>query len=75
MERLLSRKETAKILGIGLTKLDAEREAGRITYIQHKENGSVFFTESGIQEYIARGTHRAIQRSRSAFSRRHRGSY
>lgn len=32
---------------------------GLITYVQYVENGCVYFTEVGLQEYIARSTHRA----------------
>lgn len=59
MEKLYSRKETAKMLGIGLTTLDAARAAGLITFVQYIDNGSIHFTEDAIQEYIARSTHRA----------------
>lgn len=59
MEKLYTRKEAAEILGIGLSALDSARYCGEITYIQYKKNGSVFFTDAGIQEYIARNTHRA----------------
>ncbi len=59
MEKLFTRKETAKILGISLATLDAARIAGLISYVQYVTNGCVYFTEVGIQEYIARSTHRA----------------
>lgn len=59
MEKLYSRKETAAILGIGLTTLDAARAAGQITYVQYISNGKIRFTENAIQEYIGRCTHRA----------------
>ena len=59
MEKLLSRKEAAKVLGIGLTTLDLAKNEGLISYVQFAENGNVFFTEAGLQEYIARHTRRA----------------
>ena len=30
-----------------------------LSYVQYVENGCVYFTEAGLQEYIARSTHRA----------------
>ena len=60
MEKLLTRKETAELLGISLTTLDLARNQGQIAFVQYVENGSVFFTESNIQEYIARSTHRTV---------------
>ena len=62
MEKLFSRKEAAKLLGISLPTLDLARSSGLISYVQYVENGCVYFTESGIQEYIARSTHRAKPR-------------
>lgn len=59
MEKLISRKEAAKILGISIATLDAARNNGLISYVQYIENGCVYFTESGLQEYIAKSTHRA----------------
>lgn len=59
MEKLYTRKEAAKRLGIGLTTLDTARAEGRISYIQYTENGSVLFTEASLQEFVARHTHRA----------------
>ena len=59
MNKLISRKESAKILGISLATLDAARNNGLISYIQYVENGCVYFTEAGLQEYIAKSTHRA----------------
>lgn len=60
MEKLYTRKEAAKVLGIGLATLDAARNGGLIAYVQYVENGCVYFTEAGLQEYIARSTHRAL---------------
>ena len=56
MEKLISRKEVAKILGISVTALDQARSCGHITYVQY---GCVYFTERALQEYVARCTHRA----------------
>jgi hypothetical protein len=62
MEKLFSRKEAAKLLGVSLPTLDLARSTGLISYVQYVENGCVYFTEAGIQEYIARSTHRAKPR-------------
>lgn len=59
MEKMISRKEAARILGISVAALDQARSRGLITYVQYVENGCVFFTEAAIEEYIARCTHRA----------------
>ena len=59
MEKLLKRKEAASLLGISIKTLDAARTNGLISFVQYTENGSVYFTERSIQEYIARCTHRA----------------
>ena len=57
---LITRKEAAEILGISMATLDAARSNGQISYIQYVKNGCVYFTETGIQEYIANSTHRAV---------------
>lgn len=59
MEQLITRKEAAKLLGISIATLDAARSSGQISYIQYSENGCVYFTSAGLQEYIAKCTHRA----------------
>ena len=59
MEKLISRKEAAKILGISIATLDAARSSGLISYVQYVQNGCVYFTDAGLQEYIAKCTHRA----------------
>ena len=59
MEKLITRKEAAEILGISLATLDVARNSGLISFVQYVENGSVYFTEAALQEYIARSTHRA----------------
>lgn len=77
MEKLLTRKETAKLLGISIATLDAARTNGQIAFVQYVENGCVYFTEMGIQEYIARSTHRArpIDNSTTYRSRRKASRY
>lgn len=59
MERLLTRMEAAKQLGICVSTLDEIRACGQIQYIQRKKNSSVFFTEADLAEYVARSTHKA----------------
>ena len=59
MEKLFTRKEAAKILGISLTTLDDARSSGLISYIQYVPNGCVYFTDAALQEYVAKSTHRA----------------
>lgn len=59
MEKLFTRKEAAKLLGISLTTLDDARSSGLISYIQYVPNGCVYFTDAALQEYIAKSTHRA----------------
>lgn len=54
MDKLITRKETASILGISVKTLDAARTDGLISYVQYVENGCVYFKEVGIQEYIAK---------------------
>ena len=54
MEKLFTRKEAANILGISLATLDAARADGLISFVQYVNNGCVYFTEAGLQEYIAR---------------------
>ena len=57
---LLTRKEAAARLGIGLVTLDEERAAGRLGYIQRAPGCKVFFRESDIDNWLARHTHAAI---------------
>ena len=66
MEKLLTRKEEAEALGICIKTLDAIRSAGLISYVQYVANGGVYFTESALEEYVARGTHRAKPREMSS---------
>ncbi len=59
MEKLITRKEAAKILGISIATLDEARNSGLISFIQYVPNGCVYFTSAALQEYIAKSTHRA----------------
>ena len=59
MEKLITRKEAADFLGISIATLDAARNNGLISYVQYVENGCVYFTDTAIQEYIAKCTRRA----------------
>ena len=59
MEKLLTRKQAAEYLGISLTQLDEARKQKRIAYIQYVRNGSVYFTEQALEEFVVRATHRA----------------
>ena len=74
MDKLITRKEAAKILGIILTTLDTARTEGLVSYIQYVENGCVYFTENGLQEYIARSTHRARRKENKGAYRKPRHS-
>ena len=62
MEKLLTRKEAARLLGISIATLDAARANGLVSFVQYCENGSVYFTEISLQEYVARSTHKAKPR-------------
>ncbi len=59
MEKLITRKEAAEILGISIATLDEARNSGLISFIQYVPNGCVYFTSAALQEYIAKSTHRA----------------
>ena len=59
MEKLITRKEAAEILGISLATLDSARQHGLISYVQYVQNGCVYFTDACLQEYINKCTHRA----------------
>ena len=75
MEKLLTRKQAAEYLGISLTQLDEARKQKRIAYIQYVSNGSVYFTEQALEEYVASSTHRAgpLQPNRTTYRKqRHR---
>lgn len=70
---LLTRKQAAARLGMSLPTLDAERSAGRLTYIQRKPGSKVWITEEALAEYLARATHQArpeVKLSRLSFRRR-----
>ena len=54
MEKLITRKEAAKLLGISLATLDEARNSGLISYIQYVPNGCVYFTSAYLQEYVAK---------------------
>ena len=41
MEKLITRKEAAEILGISIATLDAARNNGLISYVQYVQNGCV----------------------------------
>ena len=66
MNKLLTRQEAAQMLGITVSTLDIIRKAGNIEYIQYTENGRVFFTENGLQQFIIKSTHYAIHRPASS---------
>ena len=74
MEKLITRKEAAKLLGISITTLDEARNSGMISYIQYVPNGCVYFTDVGLQEYIAKCTHRAKPMEKRNTYRNVRGS-
>lgn len=74
MDKLISRKEAAKILGVSLATLDAARVNGLISYVQYVDNGCVYFTEVGLREYIARSTHRAKPKENNLTYRKVRGT-
>ena len=48
MEKLITRKEAAKYLGISIATLDAARANGHISYVHYVENGCVYFSEAGL---------------------------
>lgn len=50
--RLYSRKETAELLGIGLTTLDTLRETGKIGFYQRRPGCKVQFTQTHIERYL-----------------------
>lgn len=75
MEKLFTRKEAANTLGISLATLDAARADGLISFVQYVNNGCVYFTEAGLQEYIARSTHRAKPKEVNSTYRKPRNGY
>ena len=48
LEKLITRKEAAEILGISIATLDAARNNGLISYVQYVQNGCVYFTAAGL---------------------------
>jgi len=74
MEKLITRKEAARLLGISITTLDEARNSGLISYVQYVPNGCVYFTHAGLQEYIAKSTHRAKPVEKKATYRKVRNS-
>ncbi len=70
LEKLITRKEAAEILGISIATLDAARNNGLISYVQYVQNGCVYFTAAGLQEYIAKCTHRAKPAEKNATYRK-----
>jgi hypothetical protein len=72
IKTLITRKEAAEILGISIATLDAARNNGLISYVQYVQNGCVYFTAAGLQEYIAKCTHRAKPVERSVTYRKPR---
>lgn len=58
-ENLLTRRQAAARLGIGLTKLDIERRCGHLEYIQMKDHGKVLIPESAIRDYLDKGRRNA----------------
>ena len=53
MEKLITRKEAAEILGISIATLDAARNNGLISLCSMFRM-AVYFTAAGLQEYIAK---------------------
>lgn len=56
MEKLISRKEAAKLLGISIATLDAARNSGLISYVQYVQNGCVYYntTAAKFNNYLRR---------------------
>ena len=50
MEKLITRKEAAKIWGISIATLDAARQNGLISYVQYVPTGCEYFTDAAHQE-------------------------
>lgn len=59
MEKLFTRKDAAAQLGVSVTTLDEARKAGSLSYIQFSPNGKVLFTDTALQEFVAKSTHQA----------------
>ena len=71
MEKLITRKEAAEILGISIATLDAARNNGLISYVQYVQNGCVYFTSAGLQVY-RKMHHRAKPAEKNATYRKPR---
>ena len=63
--QLYSRREAAKMLGIGLSTLDALRSSGKIGYYQRGPGCKVQFTQDHIDRYLKR-----VEREPKALIRR-----
>ena len=59
-------------LGISIATPDAARNNGLISYVQYVQNGCVYFISAGLQEYIAKCTHRAKPAEKNATYRKPR---
>lgn len=59
-EELLTREEAARALKISVNKLDEERRAGRLAYIQYSSNGRVWIPRKAIADYLTKNTHQVI---------------
>lgn len=72
MEKLFTRKEAAEYLGVSLKTLDEARKAGEIAFIQYTDYGRIHFTETALQEFIARCTHtaRPVNQIQATYRRR-----
>lgn len=54
---LLSVPEACQYLNIGRDKLDEERRAGRLGYVQSKPNARIFFRQQDLDAWILRSVH------------------
>ena len=63
MEKLLTRTEAAKVLGVSKTTLDQIRSNGDIEYIQYCPNGKVWLTPSSIEKYQKKFTFKTVPES------------
>ena len=61
---------TRWMIEFSIATLDAARNSGLISYVQYVQNGCVYFTDAGLQEYIAKCTHRAKPVEKSATYRK-----
>ncbi len=56
---LLTVTEACRYLRCSRDKLDEARKRGDITFIQLRHGGPIFFRQVFLDDYLARGTHRA----------------